>query len=478
METGNAGAGEREVLDLRPANDWMKAGGERPRMLFGDLWKTGELCVMFGEAGVGKSLLAVQIADSIAKGRGVEPFGFDGGARRVLYVDLEKTASQFAERYTEPDADRAGRRRRHNFSKRFDRVAPLDGGYVRAAEIGRRIGSSGATVVVIDNLAHMLRGGLPREAAAAMRELRRMRTAYGVSILVVAGAGRSTMRGGITAADMAWARTVAPLADNIFAVGRCRSGGRYVKHLTPNTSPAEGAPGEAARFRIERVNGTSPSFVFEGFGAEADVQRAGGGDERERELMERILRMSEEQKLSVRDIADEIGMPKSTVHRHLQAARMSAAAAEPQPAPVPAPKVFYALDACIDRLCSGCDFCGGRPGNINRTVSGAVFGHGDCPDDCDICGPRIYRSEDAIEPEVRRRSDEFFVKLRAWLHDGKTGARPIYEDARRYGAELAAWYPGSENWPEEKLQAFDSIRRKTGSLDRALWEAERMSGSS
>ncbi len=478
METADAGAGRPEVLDLRPGNDWLKAGGERPRALFGELWKTGELCVMFGEAGVGKSLLAVQIADSIAKGRGVEPFGPEAGPRRVLYVDLEKTASQFAERYTEADPDRAGRRRRHNFSKRFDRVAPLDGGYVRAAEIGRRIESSGATVVVIDNLSHMLRGGLPREAAAAMRELRRVRSAYGVSILVVASAARSTRRSGITAADMAWARTVAPLADNIFAVGRCRSGGRYIKHLKPNSAAAEEGSGEVARFRIERVGGTFPSFVHDGFGVEAHL-RAGDDDEHERETMERILRMSEEEGLSVRDIADEIGMPKSTVHRYLQAARLAAAAsAEPPPAPAPAPRMFFALDLCIDQLCGGCDFCSGRPGRYRHGVGGNIFGHKDCPDDCDLCGPRIYRDGDTVDPEVRGRSDEFFDKLRAWLYDGKTGERPIYPGARRYGHEMASWYPGSENWSEEKLRVFNSISRKTGWPPTALFEAERMFGRS
>lgn len=228
MESLDVRANEADVFDLRPANDWMKEGGDgRATMLFGELWMSGELCVMFGEAGVGKSVLAVQIADAIARGRALPPFGMDARAQKVIYVDLEKTASQFSQRYTETEAKGSGRRR-YTFSKRFHRMAPKNGGEVRVRDIELRVEKSGAKVLIIDNLPHMLRGGLSREAAAVMRDLRRLRSAYGLSILVLANAVRSTTRRGIAAADMAWAAALAALADNIFAIGRCgsQSGGR------------------------------------------------------------------------------------------------------------------------------------------------------------------------------------------------------------------------------------------------------------
>lgn len=264
MESVDVRPNEADVFDLRPANDWMKeAGDERAKMLFGELWMSGELCVMFGEAGVGKSLLAVQIADSIAKGRAVAPFGMDAREQKVLYVDLEKTASQFRQRYTETEAKGSGRRRRYTFSKRFSRMAPNNGGEVRVRDIERLIEKSGTKVLIIDSLPHIVRGGLPREAATVMRDLRRLRSAYGLSILVVANSARSTMRRGIAAADMAWAGTLAALADNIFAIGRCgsQSGGRYIKHIKPRSAPLVYGTATVPQFEIEQVKGTYPSFV-------------------------------------------------------------------------------------------------------------------------------------------------------------------------------------------------------------------------
>ena len=273
---------------------------------------------------------------------------------------------------------------------------------------------------------------------------------------------------------MAWAGAVVPMADNVFALGRCGDGGRYIKHLKPGTEDAaDDGSVVAARFRIGSVDGTFPSFVHEGYGIESEMRGGSGASERE-VVTERILHLSG-RNYTVRQIADEVGVPRATVQRRLQAARAAAAVVcEPEPAPR---KVFYELDKCIDRLCGGCDFCSGRPGHIRHKVPGTrIFGHRGCPDDCDICGPRVYRTEDEVDPELRRRSDEFFAALRAWLYGGKQGTRPVYEGARRYGHPTAAWYPGSENWPEEKLRAFDHARRKTHSDERALWEAERLFG--
>ncbi len=44
-----------------------------PGMLFGEFWLEGELSLMFGEAGAGKSVLAVQIAQAIASGEAFAP---------------------------------------------------------------------------------------------------------------------------------------------------------------------------------------------------------------------------------------------------------------------------------------------------------------------------------------------------------------------------------------------------------------------
>ena len=60
------------MLTTKPARRWQQDRDTRktPKAeLFGPLWREGELAVLFGESGAGKSILDVQIAESIARGR-------------------------------------------------------------------------------------------------------------------------------------------------------------------------------------------------------------------------------------------------------------------------------------------------------------------------------------------------------------------------------------------------------------------------
>src|SRR5690242_10940044 len=84
-----------------------QAGKPAPARLCGDLWREGELAVLFGESGTGKSILAVQMAESIARGEGFGPFEVEGGPRKVLYIDLKLTREQWAARYRDEWEDEA-----------------------------------------------------------------------------------------------------------------------------------------------------------------------------------------------------------------------------------------------------------------------------------------------------------------------------------------------------------------------------------
>ncbi len=68
--------------------------------LFGDLWLAGELCIMFADTAKGKSILATQIAESIARGVPIGPLEMTAPPQRVLYLDFELSAEQFRERYS------------------------------------------------------------------------------------------------------------------------------------------------------------------------------------------------------------------------------------------------------------------------------------------------------------------------------------------------------------------------------------------
>src|SRR6476619_4312838 len=78
---------------VRRAKEWRAEAKERPapRMLFGEFWLEGELAIMFADTGQGKSILAVQIAESLAAGRSIEPLRCTAAAQKVLYFDFELT---------------------------------------------------------------------------------------------------------------------------------------------------------------------------------------------------------------------------------------------------------------------------------------------------------------------------------------------------------------------------------------------------
>ena len=62
-----------------------------PKPLWRNIWYENEVCCLFADTNVGKSILAVQIADEISQ------------KRKVVYFDFEMTDKQFQMRYTDSD---------------------------------------------------------------------------------------------------------------------------------------------------------------------------------------------------------------------------------------------------------------------------------------------------------------------------------------------------------------------------------------
>lgn len=448
-------------FEVMPAGEWLeRAGPAAVRSLFGELWYEGELAVLFGDTSSGKSILAVQIAESIAAGRPTEPFEIEVPGQKVLLLDLARSASQFARRYTAETRHYSGKVRppkQFLFSENLIRVTMKGATHVSPDKLAPIIEQSGAKVVIIDSLAFLQRYSIPRETVAAMRELRRLQDVYGLSILVVANSSRVISGRGINAADIPCSAVVTSFADSIFAIGRSgsRSDVRYLKQIKTTGDDAYGAA-NVPYFGLRSRDGVFPSLHHIGYASEATL-RAGDNDHWEWQRIRSVRKLADEGR-TIRQIAAECGSSRSTVHRLL---RMSAHAPPlPTPAAVVAENVqqFYARERCIVMGCYGCHTCSGRPARDFKGVSGTLrMGHnGDCPDDCDMCGPRRYRPDDtAADPVLVMASHNHFEALKEWLLSGKKGPKPVYPGARRYGHHKACWKPGSENWTEEQLHIYD-----------------------
>ena len=83
-----------ELFRIKPAEAWVATAKilPVPRMIFDRFWLEGELAILFGAAGKGKSVLGVQLAEAIARGNDIEPFRMKLPAQKVLHFDPEKLA--------------------------------------------------------------------------------------------------------------------------------------------------------------------------------------------------------------------------------------------------------------------------------------------------------------------------------------------------------------------------------------------------
>jgi hypothetical protein len=106
-------ASKPRTIITKSVNDWIEEvkGKPTPSKLFFDLWREGDFCIFFGDSGLGKSLLAVQIAEALAKGRIYnEPTDNDLTVTKpvpILYLDAELSAKQFELRYSVEQHDKS-----------------------------------------------------------------------------------------------------------------------------------------------------------------------------------------------------------------------------------------------------------------------------------------------------------------------------------------------------------------------------------
>ena len=102
----NTSKKKRSLLKAEPINEGLERSYLQPdpRKLFGQFWWENELVICFASTNVGKTLLAMQIAESLATGTQVfdhkeNPCLNEAKEMKVLYIDAELTYKQIENRY-------------------------------------------------------------------------------------------------------------------------------------------------------------------------------------------------------------------------------------------------------------------------------------------------------------------------------------------------------------------------------------------
>ena len=190
--------------------------------LWNGLWYQGEMACLFGEPNVGKTILAMQIANELSK-RGL----------KTLYFDFENAAHQFKSRYKTDKYD----------SKTGDGsfiVKPLNPNYSQAPldshsildYIKKDYTTERAPVIIIDDITHLIGSGDQADVRYVLNTLRSWSQHFLVSILVLAHSKRRKPTSLTTIDSLAGSFEYSYAFDSIFSLTRANQYNAQCNNIT------------------------------------------------------------------------------------------------------------------------------------------------------------------------------------------------------------------------------------------------------
>lgn len=237
------------------ANDTIKvARGQRnPVQLWKEYWIENEVCCLFADSNVGKSILAVQIGDAIAKR--INP------CEAVLYYDFELSKKQFEIRYTDEETNIP-----YGFSDNFIRVELNTDAVNDYCERTRKsfddvlidgieanIRKYNSRIIIIDNLSWLV--NMKDSASTAgklMKNLCSLKANYGLSILVLSHTTKRNLGTAITQNSLNGSKKLANFFDAMFSIGMSivSPSVRYVKQIKVRTGEFKYGPDNVELYSV------------------------------------------------------------------------------------------------------------------------------------------------------------------------------------------------------------------------------------
>lgn len=214
------------MFTVKTANRTLTDASKRPNpdSLYHELWYEGEVCCLFSDSNLGKSIYAVQMAEEIAI------------TQNVLLVDCELSDKQFQMRYTDSDTGLL-----HPFPDGLFRaeINPMsldvkDYEEKILAHIEQAKHKLQCKVAIIDNLTYLCNSSDKGvDAGIFMMKLMNLKKQYGWSLLIMAHTPKRSLTSPITQNDLAGSKKLYNFFDSVFAIGKSAKDTRlrYVKQL-------------------------------------------------------------------------------------------------------------------------------------------------------------------------------------------------------------------------------------------------------
>lgn len=297
------------MFTVRTANRTIQEAANRPDPvpLWMTLWYEGEVCCLFADSNLGKSIYAVQIASSIAE------------TRKVLYFDFELSDKQFQLRYTNMETGKY-----HEFPPDLYRVEITrdfdypDGSFEDALimEIEQLSLKADCRILIIDNLSYLcMTSEKGEDAGRLMSRLMELKRRHGLSMLILAHTPKRQLNMPITQNDLAGSKKLYNFFDSVFAIGKSAKDGnlRYIKQLKVRYGCFEYGADNVIVCSIEKEDDFL-QFVTVGYATETSHLKEITNEEKGR--MKDEAKALHSQGISYREIAKQLAISKTTAERY------------------------------------------------------------------------------------------------------------------------------------------------------------------
>lgn len=313
----------KDFLIVKTANQWIEEAKQRPipRMLFSELWYEGEICILFASSGLGKSILAVQIGNSISSGERIPGFKNESTSQTVLYFDFELSDKQFEGRYSEEFKNH------FVFDEKFIRIElnpDADKPEKQTEEeylinsIERCIEETGAKILIIDNITYLRNDTeRARDALPLMKKLKALKKKYDLSILTLTHTPKRDASKPITKNDLSGSIMLYNFCDSSFSIGAGTSDPnvRYIKQIKERFTSKIYDDDNVILCEIVKPTNFL-QFSHTGFGKEIDYLKS--VSESEKQVIKEMVQQRHREGKSYREIAREFSISLWKVQKYLK----------------------------------------------------------------------------------------------------------------------------------------------------------------
>lgn len=289
-----------DIFSAMTANETIEAAKvqRNPKKLWKEFWIENEVCCLFADANVGKSILAVQISNMIA-----DKLGKD---ETVLYYDFELSKKQFELRYTDEK-----NKSTFKFNDKFIRVE-LDSDKVKdycdaskqsfdeviIGGIEANINKYNSKVIIVDNLSWLVNmKDTATTAGKLMKNLCTLKKKYGISILVLSHTPKRNLGTPLTQNSLSGSKKLTNFFDAMFAIGASIKDPtiRYIKQIKVRTGEFKYGENHVELCKIEK-SGSFLGFTHVGYSSEKEQLKPS------KELVDKVIASRKGKKGSKRRI--------------------------------------------------------------------------------------------------------------------------------------------------------------------------------